>query len=215
MVRNHVHHSAGDRLIHWARMYDLRVGILGTRGSRLRTMFADDLAARTGERLLDVGCGTGRLAMVFAERVSPTGSVDGIDASPEMIQRAEVRARRSGLPVNFKVGFAQRLPFPDAAFDGVACTLALHHVAEDDRPAAVEEMYRVLKTGGRLLIAEFNGRQRHGHSGLKWWRRSPDDDMIDTALELVHASGFVGTASGPTNLGWLGKITARKELITQ
>ena len=202
---NHSH----DRLIHWARAYDLANGLLGRRGSRLRKMFADDLGLRAGDRVLDVGCGTGRLAMIFAERVAPTGSVTGIDAADEMIKRATSRARKQDLPIAFQAAFAQRLPFPNATFDAVACTLALHHVAEDDQQTAVQEMYRVLRPDGRLLIAEFD--QGHGpHLRLRWLRPSAPDHMAETAHQLVNSAGFTGVTSRPTTLGWLSKITARK-----
>ena len=203
---NHSH----DRLIHWARAYDLVNGVLGRRGKRLRERFADDLGLQGGDRVLDVGCGTGRLAMIFAKRVAPTGSVAGVDAATEMIKRATSRARKQQAPVAFQVAFAQRLPFPDASFDAVACTLALHHVAEDDQQSAVQEMHRVLKPGGRLLIAEFA--QGHGpHALLRWLRPSAPEHMAERALQLVNSAGFTAVTSGPTNLSWLCTITARKE----
>jgi len=208
MVHSHTHHPSSDQPIHWARLYDMATGLRWRRGSRLRRMFADDLELRVGDRVLDVGCGTGRLAMVLAARVAPGGSVDGMDAATEMINLATSRARKNGLPARFQIAFAQHLPFSDATFDAVACTLVLHHVAEDDQQTAVEEMYRVLKPGGRLLIAEFRG--GHAHRRLRWLRRSTDEDMIDKALGLVTAAGFTHVAHAGTNLGWLGKITARK-----
>jgi ubiquinone/menaquinone biosynthesis C-methylase UbiE len=202
---NHSH----DRLIHWARAYDLVNGLLGRRGSRLRNMFADDLGLQGGDRVLDVGCGTGRLAMSFAKRVAPTGSVAGIDAAPEMIKRATSRARKQEVPIAFQVAFAQRLPFPDATFDAVACTLALHHVAEDDQQSAVREMHRVLKPEGRLLIAEFA--QGHGpHALARWLRPSAPEHMAERARQFVDAAGFSGVTSRPTNLSWLSTITASK-----
>ena len=202
---NHSH----DRLIHWARAYDLVNGLLGRRGSRLREMFADDLGLHGGDRVLDVGCGTGRLAMTFAQRVAPTGSVAGIDAAPEMIKRATSRARKQEVPVAFQVAFAQRLPFPDATFDAVACTLALHHVAEDDQQSAVQEMHRVLKPEGRLLIAEFA--QGHGpHALSRWLRPSAPEHMAERARQFVDKAGFSEVRSRPTNLSWLSTITARK-----
>jgi ubiquinone/menaquinone biosynthesis C-methylase UbiE len=91
------HHSR-DRLIHWARVYDVAAGLRGRRGNRLRAMVADDLQLQPGDRVLDVGCGTGRLAIVFAERVAATGAVNGIDAAVEMIKRATGRARRREVP---------------------------------------------------------------------------------------------------------------------
>ena len=70
-------------------------------------------------------------------------------------------------------------------------------------------MYRVLKPHGRLLIAEFHKGQGRRHAGPRWVRHS-GEDMLDKALGLVQASGFVDVASGGTNLSWLGKITAHK-----
>jgi ubiquinone/menaquinone biosynthesis C-methylase UbiE len=173
-------------------------------------MFADDLRLVPGDHVLDVGCGPGRLTRVLAERVGPEGSVDGIDASRQMIKRATAKARMQDLRASFQVAYAQHLPFADNTFDAVACTLALHHVADDDQLAAVEEMHRVLKPGGRLLIAEFQAGPKHPHPGPRWLRRSTHEDMIERALNLVNAAGFNGIVSGGTNLGWLGKITARK-----
>jgi ubiquinone/menaquinone biosynthesis C-methylase UbiE len=204
-----MHRHSHDRLIHWARFYDLSTGLLGRRGRRLRAMVADDLKLHPGDRVLDVGCGPGRLAMAFAERVAPQGSVEGVDASPEMINRASSQARKRGVPANFRVGYAQQLPFEDATFDAVACTLALHHVAQDDQLTAVEEMYRVLKPGGRLAIAEFHKGRRRRHPGPRWVRHATED-MLETALELAKSAGFTDTATGGTTFGWLGKITARK-----
>ena len=207
------HHHSRDRLIRWARVYDLGNGLLGRRGKRLRAMLADDLQLQPGDRVVDVGCGPGRLVIVFAERVAPSGSVDGIDAAAEMINRASNQARKRGVPATFQVAFAQDLPFADDTFDAVACTLALHHVAEHDQPTAVAEMYRVLKPNGRLLIAEFHKGQGRRHVGPRWLRRS-GEDMLDKALQLVNACGFVDATSRRTNLDWLGKITARKPEIS-
>jgi ubiquinone/menaquinone biosynthesis C-methylase UbiE len=204
------HHHDGDRLIHWARIYDLTTVLLGRRGRRLRNMLADDLQVAPGDHVLDVGCGPGRLTRLLARRVVPNGSVDGIDASPQMIKRATAKARKLGVPASFQVAYAQQLPFADSTFDAVACTLVLHHVAADDQLAAIEEIHRVLKPGGRLLIAEFQAGPKHPHPGPRWLRRSMDENMIDKALKFVTEAGFSDIASGGTNLGWLGKITARK-----
>jgi ubiquinone/menaquinone biosynthesis C-methylase UbiE len=206
---SHTDHHSSDRLIHWARLYDLGNWLLGRRGNRLTRMLADDLQLRPGDRVLDVGCGPGRLARVFAERVAPTGAVDGIDAATEMINRARRQARKRSAAVTFQVAFAQDIPFPDATFDAVGCTLALHHVAQDDQRTAVAEMYRVLKPGGRLLIAEFHKGPGRRHAGPRWLRHS-GEDMLEKALGFVQASGFTDVATGSTTLGWLGKITAHK-----
>ena len=151
--------------------------------------------------------------MTFARRVAPSGSAAGIDPAPEMIKRATSRARKQQVPVAFQVAFAQRLPFPNGTFDAVACTLALHHVAEDDQQSAVQEMYRVLKPEGRLLIAEFD--QGHGpHALLRWLRPSAPEHMAERAHQLVDAAGFTSVTGRPTNLSWLREITARKEPVS-
>jgi ubiquinone/menaquinone biosynthesis C-methylase UbiE len=209
----HVHERHGrDWIIHWAGLYDLTTGLLGRRGHQLRASIADRLKLRPGDRVLDVGSGTGRLAVVFAQRVRPTGSVTGIDPSKEMVARATAKARRAGVPATFEEAFAQQLPFADASFDAVTCTLALHHVADPDRPAAVAEMYRVLRPGGTLLIGELQGPSR----GRRWTRlhHVRAGNTIEQARELTASAGFRDIDYADTNLSWLGTITAVKPVST-
>jgi SAM-dependent methyltransferase len=77
----------------------------------------------------------------------------------------------------------------------------------------VQEMYRVLKPGGRLLIAEFGKAPRLPHRGLRRLSRSIEGSMVDKALQLAIASGFADATRGATNLSWLGKITAHKRPV--
>jgi SAM-dependent methyltransferase len=108
----------------------------------------DLLAARTGERILDLGCGDGQLT----RRIAATGaSVTGVDAAPQMVEAA----LREGLHVD--QASAEALPYPDAAFDAVFSNAALHWVRDQD--AMLAEVHRVLKPGGRF-VAEMGG---HGN----------------------------------------------------
>ena len=209
----HVHERHGrDWIIHWAWLYDLTSGLLGRRGHRLRASIADRLNLRPGDRVLDVGSGTGRLAVVLAQRVGPTGSVNGIDPSKEMVARATAKARRAEVLATFQEAFAQQLPFADASFDAVTCTLALHHVADPDRPRAVAEMYRVLRPGGALLIGEFRDPSR----GRRWptLHRFRAENTIEQARELTASAGFTDIDYADTNLSWLATITAVKPVST-
>jgi SAM-dependent methyltransferase len=105
--------------------------------------------------VLDVGCGTGSLAVVAKRRVGATGTVIGVDASPEMIALATRKAARASARVLFQLAAAERLPFPDATFDVVLATLMLHHLPPPLRRECAREALRVLKPGGRMLAVDF------------------------------------------------------------
>lgn len=110
-----------------------------------------EAAALTGtERVLDVGAGTGHTAFALASKAA---AVTGLDLTERMIGSARKLAAERGLShVEFIVGDAARMPFADAGFDLVACRFAGHHLADPD--AAVAEMARVLRPGGRILFAD-------------------------------------------------------------
>jgi len=105
---------------------------------------------RPGDSVLDVGSSSGYLASRLAA-AGPSVRVTGVDPSEPAIAYAR---RHAGPGMTFTVGVAQRLPLPDASFDVVTCTLAMHHIPARQRPAAVAEMYRVTRPGGRLLTAD-------------------------------------------------------------
>ena len=109
---------------------------------------------KPGQRVLDVGCGTGYFASLLADAVGPGGLVVGVDASPEMIEYAG--HRRGGRPDNcqFQVGMAESLSFPAEHFDVVVSSLFMHHLPADLQRTALDEMRRVLRPGGAVLIAE-------------------------------------------------------------
>jgi demethylmenaquinone methyltransferase/2-methoxy-6-polyprenyl-1,4-benzoquinol methylase/phosphoethanolamine N-methyltransferase len=105
--------------------------------------------------VLDVGCGTGSLAVALKMSAGPTGSVHGIDAAPEMIDVARRNASKSGVKVDFQVGLGEAIPFANGTFDLVVSQLAIHHLPDDLKPSAFAEMHRALQTGGRCLIVDF------------------------------------------------------------
>lgn len=108
------------------------------------------LELHPGAMVLDVGCGTGDDVRALAARVAPGGRAIGVDASAAMV--AEARRRGEGAGVEFRVSDAVRLELPDASVDAARCERTLQHL---DRPAgAVAELARVVRSGGRVVVAE-------------------------------------------------------------
>ena len=104
---------------------------------------------RTGERALDVACGTGAVTRLLAERVGATGKVTGLDINPGMLAAARLSAPSRN--IEWLEGSAVKMPLPDAAFDALVCQQGLQFFPE--RPAALSEMRRLLKRGGRLALS--------------------------------------------------------------
>ncbi len=137
------------------RFYELSAPLLfgGTRRRSYRQLLMAS-GARSGDRVLDIGCGPGYFARMLAQAVGSKGSVVGADAAPEMIEYASRKAR--SLPnCRFQSGAAESLAFLDATFDVVVSSLMMHHIPDELRLQAVREMRRVLRPGGTLLLADF------------------------------------------------------------
>lgn len=111
---------------------------------------AADLAA--GDRALDCCTGTGDLALALADRVTHSGQVVGVDFSEQMLTLARAKAAARGQAVDFRVGDALDLPFPDDAFDAATVAFGIRNVADLDR--GIAEMARVVRPGGRVVILE-------------------------------------------------------------
>jgi len=149
--------------------------------------FASDLvraaAPRPGQRVLDVACGTGIVAENAARRLGPGAAVAGIDLNQRRISAAQRRMQRSGIPVWFVHGVAERLPFEPVSFDLVFCQFGL--MLFGDPLAALREMKRVLTSDGRLLISVWDSIDLH----------PLDKEIHERSLERLGASGLEGVYS--------------------
>ncbi|USX54980.1 class I SAM-dependent methyltransferase [Lentzea sp. HUAS12] len=114
---------------------------------------------RAGQRVLDVGCGTGNLLRATGKRHRDV-ELAGVDPDLKMLARAEGKLRRAGLGARLDRGFAQELAFADDSFDAVFSSLMLHHLDGPSKGEMLAEVRRVLKPGGVLVLADI---AQHGH----------------------------------------------------
>jgi ubiquinone/menaquinone biosynthesis C-methylase UbiE len=196
-------------IIHAALKYDLLIAALTLgRERKLRERLLAPAELQLGEHVLDIGCGTGSLALVAKEQVGATGNVVGVDPSPEMIDRARSKAQKKNADVEFQVAWAQALPFPDASFDVVLSTVMLHHIPRAGREDALREVKRVLNATGRLVAIDF-GLDPGGHRGLLGHLHRHGGLSARNLVELVTRAGYEVVSSGPLKRWDLQYVVAR------
>jgi demethylmenaquinone methyltransferase/2-methoxy-6-polyprenyl-1,4-benzoquinol methylase len=144
------HADVGALLTQPRRYRAFKAAFLLDRGDRLNGRLAELARPAPGAHVVDIGCGPGDLALVLARRA---GQVTGVDPSPQMIDYAIARSRDLA-NCRFELGTAQALSLPDASADLVTSTFAMHHIPAPRRSDAVAQMFRVLRPGGRLLLAD-------------------------------------------------------------
>jgi ubiquinone/menaquinone biosynthesis C-methylase UbiE len=172
--------------------YDLHGWFFGAflfrgQGRKLRQRTIKLARLHPGEQVLDVGCGTGTLALDVQRRVGAAGRVCGIDPGAEQIARARAKAARRRLPIEFQVGVIEQLPFPDQTFDAVLSTLMMHHLPASLEQQGLAEIARVLKPGGRLVIADFTRKQDRTGLAARFHAGGSDPQHL---AALVKDAGF-------------------------
>ena len=159
------------------RLYDPVVR-LTTRERRFKDRLLELADVRPAERALDLGCGTGTLAIAACRR-QPAASVHGIDADRRMVERARRKADAAGVELELRIGSATELPYPDRSFDVVLSSLLFHHLDRSAKQAAGREVARVLVRGGRFFVAD--------------WGRAADPLMRALFLTIQLVDGFETT----------------------
>jgi SAM-dependent methyltransferase len=177
-----------------------------TRERRFKDRLLEIAGLSPGDRVLDLGCGTGTLAISAAKR-APLAAITGIDADPSMIERARKKAQAADAEIELTTGSATRVPCADSSLDLVFSSLLFHHLDHDSKEAAAREVARVLVPGGRLLVADWG---------------APSDPLMRALFLTVRlvdgfettADNFAGRLPGILRSGGLGETVERDRYRT-
>jgi len=178
--------------------YDLML-LLASRGREQRFRKRQIELARLvpGEAVLDIGCGTGTLAIAAAKAVRPNGTVAGVDPSSDLLGRARKKARRAGVEVAFETAGGDDLPFDDTSFDAVLSTLVFHHLPGEIVHRTFGEIRRVLKPHGRVFVVDIGGPQ----DDRKTFHGRHVSFDLDTFMPKLAGAGLRAIDSGPIDSG--------------
>jgi demethylmenaquinone methyltransferase/2-methoxy-6-polyprenyl-1,4-benzoquinol methylase/phosphoethanolamine N-methyltransferase len=185
-----------------AWFYDGIVGLFTFGQEQKRRQEILDLAQiQPGQKVLDVGCGTGTMAILAAEEVGSTGEVVGIDPSESLLARARTKAACQGPKANyrFEQGLAEDLSNHEN-IDVVLCTFCLHHLPGDElQQKALGEMKRALKPGGKLLVVDFPEGQHHHSHGCCNGHQEVNAEK-DPIVVIIQAAGFTEVKAQPVRM---------------
>jgi ubiquinone/menaquinone biosynthesis C-methylase UbiE len=188
-------------------LYDPLTRALGMQDAHRRLLELADL--RPGQRVLEIGCGTGNL-LLLAKRLRPDAEVVGLDPDAKALARARRKARRRGLAVRLDEGFADALPYPDASFDRVLSAFMFHHLEAADRARALAEVARTLRPGGSLHLLDFGG-AGDPHDGLVARLSQRNHRLTDNfgarIPELMSAAGLTGAVEVGHRVTHVGRHT--------
>lgn len=175
----------------WALpLYDPLVKALGADAAKKALLDQADL--RDNHRVLDIGCGTGTLAITMKRRY-PDMNVVGLDPDPKALARSRQKAKRAGVSVSFDQGFSDELPYADGSFDRVFSSFMFHHLQPDLRETTLREVRRVLKAGGSLHLLDFERPEtapRRALARRMYANHHLKDNSERQILALMRQAGF-------------------------
>jgi ubiquinone/menaquinone biosynthesis C-methylase UbiE len=186
-------------------LYDPFAKLLG--GDRGRRALLDQAAIQAGHHILDIGCGTGTF-VVLIKHLHPDAQVTGLDPDPKALAQAAHKAEREAVSIRFDQGFADRQPYPDAAFDRVFSSFMFHHLPAEEKEPTLREVRRVLKPGGSFHMLDFGGPENaHGFvTRLIHSAHRLQDNSEERVLDLMRRAGFVEAKSTGHRAMLLGRI---------
>lgn len=166
-----------------------------TRESTFKRALIEQARIGPGQRVLDLASGTGTLA-IWIKTGQPQSDVVGIDGDPAILAIASRKARQAGVAVQLDHGLSHSLPYPAAHFDRVVSSLFFHHLSWADKQRTVREVFRVLKPGGELHVADWGRASGLLMRGLFLFVQALDgfentrDNVAGRLVELFEQAGF-------------------------
>ena len=170
-----------------------------TRESTFKPALLDQAELKPTERVLDLACGTATLT-VAAKLREPSADISGLDGDPEILKLARAKAQHAGVAIRFDEGYSDRMPYADASFDKVLCSLFFHHLSREAKLSSLREIFRVLKSGGELHVADWgraaNPLMRIAFLGIQLLDGFPNtsDNVKGLLPPLMREAGFADVA---------------------
>lgn len=143
-------------------------------------------------RVLDMGCGTGTLTVLVKEAY-PQAEVAGLDGDVQVLEIARKKATRIGTQIQFDEGMAYQLPYPNASYDRVLSSLMIHHLVTDEKVRAFAEVFRVLRSGGVLLVIDYgkpNNLLAEAISLVMRRLEQTEDSIMGRLPQMMRSAGF-------------------------
>jgi 2-polyprenyl-3-methyl-5-hydroxy-6-metoxy-1,4-benzoquinol methylase len=206
---------------HWLTPYYDRVVRATTRERTVKQALIEQIdLAQAGQKVLDLACGSGTLAVWMAQQ-HPHTTITGVDGDPRIVEIAHLKAHQAKVAIQFDVARSDHLPYASDYFDKVASSLFFHHLSWVNKQRTAQEAFRVLKPGAELHIADWGRPANRLMRGLFVFIQLLDgfsntrDNVAGRLIELLESAGFIEvsqTQAFPTVFGTLAVYRARKPL---
>jgi ubiquinone/menaquinone biosynthesis C-methylase UbiE len=187
------------------------------REESIKRQLINQAGIQPGQRVLDLGCGTGTLTIMIKQSI-PEAGVAGLDGDPRVLDIARSKADKAGLDIKLDQGMAYQLPYPDQSFDRVLSSFVFHHLESDDKRKTMKEVYRILRPGGEFYLLDLGKSHKTYERILSLWNRVLEratDNVKGLLPEMMREAGFElvqVTAYFTTIFGSLSLICGRKDV---
>ena len=174
----------------------------GMREKRFKGELIRQAQIEPGQAVLDLGCGTATLT-VMLKQAHPDALVTGLDGDPAVLKIGQTKATKAAVQLTLDQGMAYDLPYPNGSFDRVVSSLMFHHLTTQDKQQTMNEVYRILRPGGRFLIVDFGRPQgiwSQVVSAIMARLEEVGDNHKGLLLAMMSLAGFTDVTS-PARFG--------------